>query len=327
MGIFIQSVGGFAPEKIVTNDDLAVTLETSDEWIYSHTGIKRRHIADDDVFASDLGIIAAKSALDNGNIDPESIDMIVLATSTPDYFAYPNTASLVQHSIGAVNAGAVDISAACSGFIYALEIARGMILANTAGKVLVVGAETNSKILNWKDRNTCVLFGDAAGAAVLSKTDNNESDIIKTILKAEGDGAHALMVKAGGCRHAVDSPGITEEDRYVSMDGRKVYNFAVRANTELIQNLLDSQNMKASDLAYIIPHQANIRIIQAAAKRLGLPDDLFFSNMHEYANTSAASIPLALNDMINRNLLKRGDNLLLLGFGAGLTYGGTFLRW
>ena len=327
MGIRIVSVGSYIPEKVLTNDDLSKTLDTSDEWIYSHTGIRRRHIAADNEYSSDLAVIAAQRAIEKAGMKPVDIDMIIVATSTPDYLGYPSTSSLVQHRIGAKPAGAIDISAACSGFVYALETARGMLLGGTAKNVLVIGAETNSKILNWNDRNTCVLFGDGAGAVILTNHEDKESDILRTILKAEGDGNTALQIKAGGCRYPLDSPDVVFEDRFISMDGRKVYNFAVRANTELIQDFLSSESITLKDIAYIVPHQANIRIIQAAAARLKIPEQLFYSNMEEYANTSAASIPIALNEMVDKEMLKRGDLLMLLGFGAGLTYGGTLLRW
>ncbi|MBN2509947.1 MAG: ketoacyl-ACP synthase III [Spirochaetales bacterium] len=327
MGIYIVSIGVHIPEKIITNDDLSETLDTSDEWIYSHTGIKRRHIAGEHEFASDMAVSAAQKALEKASMAATDIDMIIVATSTPDYLGYPSTASLVQDRIGAKPAAALDVSAACSGFVYGLETARGMILGKTAKNVLVIGSEINSRILNWKDRNTCVLFGDGAGAVILSEDVHISSGIMKTILKAEGDGSDSLMIKAGGIRYPFDSEGTAPDDRYIYMDGRRVYNFAVRANTELIKDLLASENLSYSDLKYIVPHQANIRIIQAAAARLKLPESLFFSNMEEYANTSAASIPIALNEMVNKNLLSRGDILMFLGFGAGLTYGGTLLRW
>ena len=205
MGIRIMSVGAYVPEKIITNDDLSKTLDTSDEWIYSHTGIHRRHIAADTEFTSDLAVEAALKAIEKAELKATDIDMIIVATSTPDYFGYPSTSSIVQGRIGAKPAGAIDISAACSGFIYALETARGFLLSGTAKTVLVIGAETNSRILNWKDRNTCVLFGDGAGAVILSNCEGDSSDIIKTILKAEGDGSSALKIKAGGCKYPIFS--------------------------------------------------------------------------------------------------------------------------
>ena len=323
---YIRSVGAYAPAKKVTNDDLAGTVDTSDEWIYSHTGIKNRHIAADDEAASDMATRAAEEALTASGLSADELDIILVATATPDYYGFPSTAAIVQHNIGATNAAAMDIMAACTGFIYALETAKNFIEAKSAHNALVIGAELLSRILDWKDRNTCVLFGDGAGAAILSEnSDSPESNIRHSILRSDGSGADDLLVAGGGSRRRNDHAKV--DHPYIHMDGRKVYNFAVKALCAIVKSLLDDNEEHIDDIAYIVPHQANRRIIEAAAKRMGIPIEKFYTNIHEYANTSAASIPLALNEMNGKNLLKRGDMILTIGFGGGLTYGGNLIHW
>lgn len=328
MKAFIMSTGFYIPEKIVTNDDLSKNLDTSDEWIYSHTGIKQRHIAADNEAASDLGTKAALNALKNGDLNPEEIDLVLVATSTPDYLSYPATACIVQNGIGAKNAAAFDITAACTGFVYALETAKNYIISGAAKKVLVVGTEVNSRILNWQDRNTCVLFGDGAGAVVLSSCDDrSDSYLMSSVLGSDGSGSQALVRDAGGSRNAYNPGDVVEPNHYVTMDGRKVYNFAVRTLGRLMQDLLDHNDFSINEVTYVVPHQANQRIIAAAAKRIGIPLEKFYLNMDEYANTSAATIPIALHELNMQKKLKRGDLILTIGFGAGLTYGGNILHW
>ncbi len=324
MNVVIKSIAAYVPENKVTNDELAKTVDTSDEWIVSHTGIKSRHIVAENQTSSELASAAAKIALERAGVLPEEIDLIVLATASPDYIGFPSTACIVQDKIKAVNSGAIDVTAGCTGFIYALEMGRGTILSGTSKNVLVIGVEVLTKITNWKDRNTCVLFGDGAGAVVLSA--DTENGIIDTVLKSEGQSAESLMRKAGGIKepYAKDT---NEEDLYISMDGRKVYNFAVRVVVSTIKTILEKNNLTIDDISYIVPHQANIRIIQATAKRLKYPMEKFYTNIHEYANTSAASIPIALNEMYEKGKLKKGDLILTVGFGAGLTYGANLIKW
>lgn len=322
----IQAVGVYVPEKRVSNDDLSRTLDTSDEWIFSHTGIKNRHIADESEAASDLGAKAAEEALRTAEIQPSDVDMIIVTTSTPDYNGFPATACIIQEKIGAVNAGAFDLSAACTGFIYGLEVGRSLVESGSVRRVLVIGTEVMSRVINWNDRSTCVLFGDGAGAVLLGPSDG-PGRIYHTILRSEGAGAEYLMRKVGGVRHPYTNGHTNVDELYILMDGRKVYNFAVRVNTEIISELLERNDVNISDLRYIVPHQANIRIIQAAAKRLNIPMERFFVNIAEYANTSSASIPIALNELVQKNQLDKGDLIMILGFGSGLTYGGTIFRW
>ncbi len=329
---YVRSTGAYVPPRRMSNDELAQIVDTSDEWIYSHTGIRYRHIADEGVAASDLAIEAAGIALRNAHVTPDEIDLILLATSTPDYPGLPATACVVQDRLGAANAGAMDLVAACTGFIYGLETARAFIESAAARTVLVIGSEVYSKIINWKDRNSCVLFGDGAGAAVVTAVDATsrqraDSRIIDGKLYSRGQGAEALARLAGGSRTPKPEGGLESPQCFLSMDGRKVYNFAVAALVETIQALLQRNNLQFSDIDWVVPHQANVRIIDAAAKRAGFDKSKFFTNIAEYANTSAASIPIALDEMSRSGALRRGQKVITVGFGAGLTYGGNLLIW
>lgn len=328
MEAFIRSVGSYVPVRRMSNDELARIVDTSDEWIQSHTGIRFRHIAADDQAASDLGREAAMLALQRARMPAEDIDLILLATSTPDHPGLPSTACIVQEMIGAHSAAAMDVIAACTGFVYALETARAFIRSGSARNILVVGSEVYSRIIDWTDRNTCVLFGDGAGAVVVCGADESGSRIIDSYLRSKGSGAPSLLRCAGGSRKPyADTAPSERRDLYLAMDGRRVYVFAVQAFSESIDTLLSRNGFTMEDVAYVVPHQANVRIIEAACKRSGYPVDKFFTNIDEYANTSAASIPIALEEMERKGLLKRGDLILTVGFGAGLTYGGNLLRW
>lgn len=327
MEAYIEAVGTFVPERRMHNDELAKLVDTSDEWIFSHTGIRHRHIAADDEAASDLGIAASKRALERSEIAGSDIDLVLLATSTPDYLGLPSTASVVQNAMGADDAAAMDLTAACTGFIYALETARVYIKAGAARNVLVVGSEVYSKIINWSDRSTCVLFGDGAGAVTVRGGDGNESRIVDSYLRSKGEGAESLCRPAGGTRHPYVEGQSEKTQLYLYMNGQRVYNFAVPAVIETIEMLLERNGLSFDDVKYVVPHQANIRIIEAACKRAGFPFQKFYMNIQEYANTSAASIPLALDEMISKDLLRRGDVLLTVGFGGGLTYGGNVIYW
>ncbi|MEA1910342.1 MAG: beta-ketoacyl-ACP synthase III [Spirochaetota bacterium] len=327
MNVYIRSVGSFIPEKRVTNDDLSKIMDTSDEWIKSHTGIENRHVAEKGVTAADLAAGAAKVALERADLTAEELDMIILTTATPDYMGFPATACVVQDRIGAKNAGAFDMVAGCTGFIYAIDNAKNMILAGTAKNVLVVGTEVLTQVSNMQDRDTAVLFGDGSGAVIISEAPGKVSSMEHAILKSDGSGAEVLMRKVGGIKYPFVDGETTFNDTALYMDGQAVYKFAVKVNTNLIKELLERSNLTIDEIKWIIPHQANIRILQAAAKRLRIPLEKFYFNLMEYANTSSASIPIALNEVYEKGLIKRGDNILFTGFGAGLTYGGTIVKW
>lgn len=321
MNVRITGTGSGLPSQRITNDELAKTLDTSDEWIVSHTGIRSRRVATSDESAATLATAAARAALARAGVKPEEIGLIVLATSTPDYGAFPCSACLVQRDIGAVNAGAFDLFAACTGFIYALETARCLMLRDPR-PALVIGADVMSRIIDWKDRNTCVLFGDGAGAVVL-QADDRPGGLCDSILRADGTSFQSL-IHEGGCRTPETGPW---QQAKLQMQGRQVFNFAVKAFDEIVSALLKREKMTLDDVRWIVPHQANIRIIEATARRLGIGMDRFFVNIEDLANTSAATIPLALDQMTREGKLQAGDTVILVGFGAGLTWGGTLIKW
>jgi 3-oxoacyl-[acyl-carrier-protein] synthase-3 len=344
MAVEIIATGRAIPPRRVTNDDLAAKLDTSDEWIRSHTGIGARHLADDGIAASDLALEAAQNALAlavEGRLVPETsveelaatLDIIIVGTSTPDYHVCPATACIVQDKIGAPKAGAMDVSVGCSGFIYSLENAAGLLeISPIRKRALVIGVEILSRFVDWSDRSLCVLFGDGAGAVLIEKTGAprtgpDRRGLIKSILGSDGSGAEHLIVRRGGSRNAYYTGNIVELAPHLEMNGRAVYNFAVKNVTETMARLLSEENLAIEDISRIIPHQANARIIQAAANRLGIPEEKFFMNIEEYANTSAASIPIALDELNRSGGIKRGDILIMAGFGAGLTYGGNLIVW
>ena len=322
MFVHITGTGSYLPEHVVTNDELAAKLDTSNEWIYSHTGICSRHIAASDESTSSISVKAARQALEAAGVAPEELGMIVVATSTPDYHSFPSTACLVQHALGAKNAGAFDIQAACTGFIYALEVARGMMMVNPA-PTLVVGADLMSRIVDWTDRNSCILFGDAAGAVVL-EAGNVPGGIWHSILKADGSGSK-LLYREGGSRQLADGPWMKQNT--LEMQGRQVFNFAVKIFDEVLTGLLNHVGYTFADLAWVVPHQANARIVEAVARRMSVPLDKFFMNMETTGNTSAASIPVAFDQMVRAERIKDDDLVAMVGFGAGLTYGGLLMRW
>lgn len=310
MNTKIYGTGSCVPEQVVTNDDLSKTLDTSDEWIRTRTGIERRHIAEEEETASVLAVKAAQRALENADVQPEEIDAILVATSSGDY-AFPNTASIVQAELGADNAACFDISAACTGFIYALSVANAYIQSGMYKKVLVIGAEVMSSLVDWTDRSVCVLFGDGAGAVVLG-----ESDTGKQITRLHSNGGKAKVLTAG-----------REKEEYIKMDGQEVFRFAVKKVPESIEEVLEEAKVSSEEIKYFILHQANVRIIEGVAKRLKLSMDKFPVNLKEYGNTSAASIPILLDELNKSKKLERGDKLVLSGFGAGLSWGSTFLQW
>ncbi|MDR2793947.1 MAG: ketoacyl-ACP synthase III [Treponema sp.] len=338
MGFEIIGTGRAIPPKRVTNDELAKTLDTNDEWIRSHTGIEARHLVDERTSCSDLAAESARNALamaiEQGTCVEKTVeelaltvDMVIVGSSSGDYFCCPATACIVQDMLGAKNAGAMDIVNACSSFIYALETGAGLLSVNKGRRrALIIGADVLSRFVDWSDRSTCVLFGDGAGAVLLEKTDT-QSGVLRAILGADGSGAEDLIMRKGGSRDPFKKGDAFAVPPHIEMNGRAVYVFAVNAIAETITKLLDAEHLTIEDIALIVPHQANARIVQAAAKRLALPEEKFFLNIAEYANTSSASIPIALDELNRSGRLRKGDHILCVAFGAGLTYGGALIRW
>ena len=316
----IIGTGSAVPEQIVTNEDLSKIVETSDEWISSRSGIKERRVAKEENTTS-LAILAGKRALENAGIASEEIEVIIVATCTPDYF-FPNTACQVQEAIGAKHAVAFDLSAACSGFLFALSTAQAYIKGGIYQKALIVGAETMSKMIDWSDRSTCVLFGDGAGAAVVSA---EETGVLELVQKSDGTGKGVLSCKARETRNLLNHESETKE--YLYMEGQPVFKFAVKTVPECVEEILEKAEVKKEEIRYYILHQANSRIIQSVAKRLKEPEEKFPMNLSLYGNTSAASIPILLDEMNRNGMLNRGDKLVLSGFGAGLTWGAVLLEW
>lgn len=316
----IIGTGSAVPEQIVTNEDLSKIVETSDEWISSRSGIKERRIAKEETTTS-LAILAGKRALENAGVTAEEIEVIIVATCTPDYF-FPNTACQVQEAIGAKHAVAFDLSAACSGFLFALSTAQAYIKGGIYQKALIVGAETMSKMIDWSDRSTCVLFGDGAGAAVVSA---EETGVLELVQKSNGAGKGVLSCKARETRNLLNHESETKE--YLYMEGQPVFKFAVKTVPECVEEVLKKAEVKKEEIRYYILHQANSRIIQSVAKRLKEPEEKFPMNLSLYGNTSAASIPILLDEMNRNGMLNRGDKLVLSGFGAGLTWGAVLLEW
>ena len=322
MFVHITGTGSYLPERIVTNAELAATLDTSDEWIYSHTGIRSRHIGADDESTSSMAVKAARAALASAGVAPEDVGLIIVATSSSDYHAFPSTACIVQEALGAKNAAAFDMQAACTGFIYALEAARGMMQLNPR-PTLVIGAEMMSRIIDWTDRNSCILFGDAAGAVLLEASNDVPGGIWHSILKADGSGSQ-LIYREGGARSLATGPWMQHT---LQMKGRAVFNFAVKIFDEVLCGLLKRSGHTFADLACVIPHQANARIVEAVARRMEVPLETFYMNMETTGNSSAASIPVALDIAIANGKVKEGDLIAMVGFGAGLTYGGILMNW
>ena len=321
-GIYAHVVGwGMAvPETVLTNEDLVAFIETSDDWIQARTGIKERRIASERESSSTLGYRAARDALEVANILPVDLDLIIVATSTPEH-VFPGTASLIQDRLGASRAGAFDLSAACSGFVYALDMATKSILSGTMDTVLVIGAETMSRVMNWQDRSTCILFGDGAGAVVLQASDI-EGGVLSSVLRSDG---------AGGDLLAIPTANNSEPEKYplhkMFMVGREVFKFATRVIDESIRQTADMAGIPIESINLIIPHQANQRIITAAARKLNLTEDHFMTNLDKYGNTSAASIPIALVEAIQQGRVKQDDYIALVGFGGGLTWASMIIRW
>ena len=322
----IIGTGSYLPPKVLTNADLEKLVDTSDEWILTRTGIVERRIAPEEEATSDLALRAAQAALEAAGLDPADLDMILVATITPD-MPFPSTACVLQDRLGARRAGALDISAACSGFIYGLGMADGLIRAGTARTVLLLGAETLSKVVNWQDRNTCVLFGDGAGAVVL-RADEGERGILSTHLYADGSKGSLLILPGCGSRHPVSHAAVDAGLAKMQMNGgNEVFKLAVRAMEDAALTALKQHGLEVSDVDHLITHQANLRIISALGQRLGVPDHKVEVTIRKYGNTSAASIPIALDEAVRAGRVKAGEIVLVCAFGGGLTWASSLIRW
>ena len=322
----ITALGMYVPEKRVTNDDLALLVDTSDEWIRERSGISERRIVSDGQANSDLSVKAIENAFQGGDFRPEELDLIIVATVTPDMM-FPSTACIVQDKIGAKNAWSFDLSGACSGFLYAMATGAQFIQTGMYKKVLVVGTDVMSSILNFEDRSTCVLFGDGAGAILLEPTEDPDVGIIDFLLHSDGAGGKFLYMPAGGSLHPASHETIDKKMHYVHQDGRNVFKHAVKLITEVSRDILERNGYTADDVNLLIPHQANLRIIQSSLERLGLSPDRVVINIDRYANTTAATIPIGLTEAHQQGRIKKGDLLLLASFGAGFTWGSVLLRW
>lgn len=321
----IQGLGVYVPTRVLTNDDLAKMVDTSDEWITTRTGIKRRHIAGPDEVTSDLALIAARRALDDAGIGPRDLDLIIVGTATPDMF-FPATACLVQDRLGAKRAGAFDLLAACSSFVYGLITAGQLIAAGVVQRALVIGAETLSRLIDWEDRRTSVLIGDGAGAAVLGPVTDG-TGIYSGAIGADGSAGDVLKVQAGGSRMPMSSEAIERKLHRAYMDGQAVFKLAVRTIPGLIKEAVARAGWTLDQVDRIVPHQANLRIIESMVAQLNLPMEKFVVNIQEYGNTSAASVPLALYEAVQAGQIRRGDRIVLAAFGGGFTYAACALIW
>ena len=321
----ITATAHHVPEKILTNYDIEKMVQTSDEWIQNRTGIKQRHIVSEDEASSDLSTHVANKLLKKRGIKPEKIDIIIVGTVTPDHLT-PSTAAIVQNNINAQNAWAFDLSAACSGFLFGLETGSKLIESGKYKTVMVIGVDTMTSILDFKDRETCIIFGDGAGGVILepSKSDNG---IISSILKTDGSGASSLNVLAGGSRKPATKETIANREHFIRQDGKKVFKFAVKRMTEVSKEVLLKNGLSGNDIKLFIPHQANKRIIDATGERCGIPKDRVLINIDRYGNTTAGTIPIALNEAVENKLINNGDYILLSAFGSGFTWGSILIKW
>lgn len=320
----ITGWGNYLPKNILTNKDLEEMVDTTDEWITSRTGIKERYIADDDETTSDLAFNAAKKAIDRAGITADQLDMILVATVTPD-MPFPSTACILEDRLEAKNAATLDIEAGCSGFVYGLSIASQFIATGMYDNILVIGAETLSKIMDWEDRNTCVLFGDGAGAAILQPTE--KGGFLAFDLGSDGSGGKSLYMPGGGSLNPASRESVKKKKHYIKMEGNQVFKFAVKRMSQASLDVIDESGFKPEDVDLFIPHQANTRIINASAKRLDLSKEEVYVNLPYYGNTSSASVPIAMAEAREKGLIENGDKIVLVAFGAGLTWGSTIIEW
>lgn len=325
IGVSMAGIGAFAPRRVITNDDIASLVETSDDWITSRTGIRERHVVSEDESVADLAIEAAKDALASAGMDGSEIELIIVASSTPDTI-YPAVACQVQTAIGAVNAAGFDMALACSGFVYGLVIANQFLKTGMYKTALVIGADVHSRYTNWHDRNTCILFGDGAGAAVLKAERGAVDNILANDLHLDGSKGMELTLFTQTENCPLVEPK-TPVNHYVYMNGREVFKFAVGVVPKSIQEVLDRSNLSIDDIDHVVLHQANIRIMQAMSEKLNIPEERLVVNLDRFGNTSAASIPIALNEAVLQGRVKPGDLMVMCGFGAGLAWGTTVLRW
>src|SRR5712664_1800968 len=322
----ITGVAGYVPPRLLTNADLEKMVDTTNEWIMTRVGIRERHVVDKGVATSDLAVEAAKQALAQRGLAPSDIDAIIVGTVTPDML-FPSTACLVQHKLGAKGAWGFDLSAACSAFIYSLQVGAQFIATGSHKRVLVIGADVMSSIIDYTDRATCVIFGDGAGAALLEPTEDDSVGLIDYIHEVDGSGGCYLYMPGGGSLNPSTHQTVDQKMHYVHQDGQQVFKFAVRKQTELCQKLLERNGLKGSDIDAFIPHQANLRIINATADRLGLRPESVVVNIERYGNTTAGTIPLAMGTAVEEGKLKKGSLVMLASVGAGFTIGATLLRW
>lgn len=314
----VRGMGSYLPERILTNAELAKTIDTSDEWIQQRVGIKQRHIAAEGEFTSDLATNAARRALDNAGLTPADIDLIIVATTTPD-LTFPATAAIVQQKLGMHHGAAFDIQAVCSGFVYGMVTADSFLKNGMARRALVIGAETASRILDWTDRTTCVLFGDGAGAAVVELGGDGDRGILASSLRSDGHFADKLNTTGG--------PSSTQSIGFVHMEGKEVFRHAVGKITDVVENVLTQTGYTVNDLDWFVPHQANLRIIQGAGEKLHIPPEKVIITVDRHANTSAASVPLALTEAVSDGRIKRGDLVMIEAMGGGFTWGASLIRW
>jgi 3-oxoacyl-[acyl-carrier-protein] synthase-3 len=320
----ITGWGKYLPPKVLTNFDLEQIVDTTDEWIVSRTGIRQRRMVEDGETNSGMSVKSAQAALAKAQLDPNQLDLIIVATSSPDYFV-PPVSSMVQHALGAKGVGAFTLVAGCTGFVYALATAQQFIAAGQADNVLVIGTEILTRNLNWRDRNTCVLFGDAS-AAVVVQASTEPTGVLSQVLGSDGSGAEALIVRGGGTTIPMSQRVVDEGLHHLEMDGPEVFKFATRTLSRAVRKAVSASGLSLDEINMIIPHQANMRIIELAATLLRLPVDRFYVNLDRYGNTSAASIPLALCEALDEGAVRDGDNLVLVGFGAGLTWAASVVR-
>lgn len=323
----ILGTGLFAPARVMTNEELSQLVDTSDEWIRTRSGIRERRIAGPDESTSDMGVQAGRRAIEDAGLTPADIDLLIVATVTPD-LPMPATACLIQHKLGVpTTAACFDVNAACSGYIYALDTACAMVASGRYRHALIIGVEKLSSIVDWKDRTTCVLFGDGAGATVIGTSDEPGVGLVGTRLGSVGESAELLCIPRGGSSSPATAASILAGDHFIKMKGKEIFKLAVRAMEEAARDILEQHQLRADHISLVIPHQANLRIIEAISQYLELPMDRFFVNVDRYGNTSAASIPIALDEARRSGRINRGDLTLLVAFGAGLTYGSALIRW
>ena len=323
----IAGTGRYVPERILSNKDLEDMVDTSDEWIIQRTGIRERHIAAENESTSDLALQAAQSAMEEAGLDPLDLDAVILATLTPDTYC-PAGACYVQKLLGAENACSFDLSAACTGFVYGITVGSSLVRSGVHKNVLVIGAETLSRFIDYTDRNTCILFGDGAGAAVLSRAEEgSESRLVDHYLRSDGGGADLIIMPGGGSRQPASADTVDGKKHFLSMQGSDVFKFATRSMQVLIETAIERNDLSISDLDLVVPHQVNSRIIETVLRKIDLPEEKIYLNLQRYGNTSAASVPMALHEAVEEGRIEKGSLVLLVAFGAGLTWGYNLVRW